>query len=125
MACWSAWAKRKLLVAAHQWEAIPQLAPASSERKRSIPPTQTRLASAGSTAMTLSYQPWLKNWFGPQKPQSLKKENKVFVSRTVLSLVGLVLRTWAVQVVPLSMERKTPCSPSSKLEPACVLAATA
>jgi hypothetical protein len=62
-----------------------------------MPPAHTRFESAGSTAMTLSYQPWLKNCVEP-KPHSLKKAKTGFVKRTVLSLVGDVLRTCAVHV---------------------------
>jgi hypothetical protein len=55
----------------HQYEPTPQVAPPSSERNRSTPPTQTRFGSAGSTAIVLQYQPMVTYWFVAPGPRQI------------------------------------------------------
>src|SRR2546426_10220385 len=106
MACWSAWpnAPGSGVLSVHQKEASPQLAPPSSERKRSMPPAHTRFGSTGSTATTLSYQPWLKNVENPKQPATAYTG---FVSSSVLRNTGLVLVTMGVHVTPWSVDLYT------------------
>ena len=70
IACWSAWAKGPGLEPVHQNDASAQVVPPSLERNKSMPPAHTRLGFVGSTAMTLSYQPWLKMESDGPKPHS-------------------------------------------------------
>src|SRR6185436_18676649 len=111
MPCWSACAKCGSDFGAHQYDARPQLAPPSSDLKRSTPPAQTRFESSGSTAMTLSYHPW----FTKNVPELQLDWTATtgFDNNTVLSFVESVFLTRASQLPssPLDVERKTASRP--------------
>ena len=126
MPCWSAWWYPAAPLLNHQYPAAPQLTPPSSERKVSMPPAQTRFGSAGSTAITLSYQPWLKN----EAPETHSENaNSGFDSSTRLircwSVVTAALASTCVVKLPRSpfdVERYTACRPSVPGPPEVVLA---
>src|SRR5215831_17001487 len=110
MACWSACAYSGSGLV-HQYEATPQFCPASLERNRSMPPTQTVLGLTGSTVMMLSYHPWVNAKVDVPNPHCVNSASIGLVSSSVLSSVPLVLVTWVVQVVPPSADRYTARSP--------------
>src|SRR5262249_35350333 len=97
-----------------QYDATPHVAPPSSERKRSTPAAHTRLASCGSTAMTLQCHPML-----------LRSSVRVDVHPLVSAEYGLVsssapydndvasVCTFVVQLptAPSLVERKTAYRP--------------
>src|SRR5436190_22122433 len=113
MVCWSACAKLGVAGSpassvAHQYDATPKLLPPSSERNRSTPPVHTISGSTGSTAITLSYQPWLKKKSEGPNSHSERLAMIGLLSSSVLSLSASVLRSCAFQVVlaPAASERK-------------------
>src|SRR5215831_11081597 len=109
MACWSAWAKTDD-PSFHQYEAMPQLAPPSSDLKRSMPPAHTRFGLTGSTARTLSYHPWPSRKSPLPRPHSTRESSIGLVSSSVFNLVGLVSVTRGNQVPPPSVDRYTAVS---------------
>src|SRR5437588_3046504 len=118
MACWSACTYDGAVDGAYQYDATPHVLPPSSERNRSTPAAQTRLASFGSTAMTLLCHPMLLRPSVDREMQLLSIAEKTFVSSSAPYDVGLSsVCTCGVQVVPPSEERNTAKSPWSNVPP--------